>query len=203
MPGSRPHAHGYNGTSTYSVDLKSAMPEFILTPEQKTHPTAPDLLDQIHKVGFPVEINVKGKPDSWDALRFYEPGPPEVECLVSFDGDTGKYNLHVSADAPAKAFELQLALVELFLKNLGGQVDNRHTRERFTASEFALKMRLHRVSQDNPWDWFWLVFSWLVVIFGLFLFFGLHPTMKPYVLSIMALSLVSAVGLTYTRFKNK
>jgi hypothetical protein len=179
------------------------MPEFILTPEKKALPSAPSLLNQIHEMGFPVEINVKGKPENWEDLRFHEAGPPEVECLVSYDGRQGRYSLQVSSDAPPKAYDLQLALVELLLKNLGGQVDNRVTRERFTAAEFVRKMTHHRISQSNPWDSYWLAFSWVVVFFGLFLSFTLHPGLKGVILSIVVLALVSAVGLTYTRFKNK
>jgi len=179
------------------------MPEFILTPEQKKIPTAHSLLEQIHKMGFPVEINVKGRPENWEDLRFHQPGPPDVECLVSYDGGQGRYTLQVSSDAPPKAYDLQLSLVELLLKLLGGQVDNRFTRERFTAGEFMKKMTHHRVAQNNPWDLFWLGFSWIVVAFGVFLSFSVHPELKGVVLSIVVLAFLSASGLTYTRFKSK
>jgi hypothetical protein len=178
------------------------MPEFILTPESKTLPSVPSLLDQIHEMGFPVEINVKGQPDHWEDLRFHEPGPPEVECLLSYDGGQGRYTFYVSSDAPPKAYDLQLHLVELLLKNLGGRVDNKLTRERYTSSEFMKKMARHRAAQNNPWDLFWLVFSWAVVLFALFLFFSLHPGLRAYVVTILLLALVSAVGLTLARLKN-
>jgi hypothetical protein len=154
-------------------------------------------------MGFPVEINVVGKPENWEDLRFHESGPPEVECLVSYEREKNRYTLHVNSDAPPKAYDLQLALVELFLKNLGGQVDNRFTRERYSAEEFITKMTHHRVSQNNPWDPFWMGFSWVVVLFGIFLSFSLHSELKGAVLSIVALALISAVGLTYTLIKNK
>ncbi len=179
------------------------MPEFILTPEKTKLPSAPSLLDQIHKMGFPVEVTVKGKPDQWEDLRFHEPGPPEVECLVSYDEGEGKFSLHVSSDAPPKAYDLQLHLVELLLKNLGGQVDNRHTRERHTAAEFFKKMQHHRVSQNNPWDYFWLAFSWAVVLFGGFLYFALRPALRPFIVPIFILALLSASGQTYSLLKNK
>ncbi len=179
------------------------MPEFILTPEKKTLPQAPSLLDQIHKLGFPVEINVKGKPENWESLRFYEPGPPEIECHVIYDAEEGRYVLQVSSDSPTEAYDLQLSLVEILLKNLGGQVDNRFTRERFSAAEFIKKMAHHRGSLSAHWDILWLVFSWAVVFFGIFLCFSVHPGMQGAVVSIVVLALISAAGLTYTRFKSK
>jgi hypothetical protein len=179
------------------------MPEFILTPEKNKIPSAHSLLEQIHRMGHPVEIHVTGKPENWTELRFHQPGPPEVECLVSYDSGQGLYTLHVNSDAPPKAYDLQLALVELLLKSLGGQVDNRFTRERYSAEEFMKKMARHRVAQNNPWDPFWLGFSWVVVLFGIFLSFSLHPEIRGVVLSIVVLAMVSAVGLTYTRIKNK
>jgi hypothetical protein len=65
------------------------------------------------------------------------------------------------------------------------------------------KMTHHRVAQNNPWDLFWLGFSWIVVAFGVFLSFSVHPELKGVVLSIVVLAFLSASGLTYTRFKSK
>src|SRR5579863_6303391 len=134
------------------------MPHYVISPEQKELPTGPHLMDELHRRGFPVEINVKGSAQSWNEVRFYEPGPPELECLLSFNEKDGNLKVSVSNDAPLEARELQIFLVDLLLKELGGQADNTDTRERFTPEEFARKVKSHYSPDRQTKDLVWIAF---------------------------------------------
>jgi len=176
------------------------LPEYIIKPGKKELPAGPYLLDELHRRGFPVEINIKGPADHWDAIRFYEPGPPEIECFLSFEEEEGVYNVSVPTDSPHQAVDLQMFLVDLLLKDLGGQADNTATRERFTPQQFSVKLKDHHASTGGSKDLFWIVFSWLVVSLGILVFF-FSPQSRSLVPFIILFSLLSAVGLTYAHFK--
>src|ERR1019366_42146 len=143
------------------------MPHFVISPDKENLPEGPHLMDQLHRRGFPVEINVKGTAKSWNEIRFYEPGPPELECLLSFNEKNGNLKVSVSNDASLEARDLQIYLVDLLLKELGGQADNTDTRERYTPKEFAEKLKRHYSSTRNSHDLLWIVFSWAVVVAGI------------------------------------
>ena len=178
------------------------MAEFHIKPDSKKIPSAPHLMEELHRVGVPVEINVKGKADQWDAVRFSEPGPPEIECFASFDPEDGTFTVSLPHDAPLAARELQLFITNEILKEVGGQVDNTTTREHFSAAQFAAMVRDHHLSKNDPWDRFWLVFSWAVVLFGLFLYFSLSSSLRTMDLTIVGLALISAIGLTFTKLRS-
>ena len=176
------------------------MPEYVISPEKKEMPSGPFLMEEMHRRGFPLEINVKGGADKWDAIRFYEPGPPEIECFLSLDDENGRLNVSVSVDSPPHAFEMQMFLVELLLQQVGGQADNMTTRERLTLKEATAKIRsLHR-GKAGPKDLVWIGFSWAVVALAL-LAYAFAPQSRGLVLVLLTLSLASAAGLTYSHFK--
>lgn len=175
------------------------MAEYILTPAQKEVPEASYLLDEMHRRGFAVEINIKGTAKEWDAIRFSLAGPPEIECFLSREGN-GSFDLSTAQDAPAEASELQLNLADLLLSRLGGQLDNTATRERFTPASFTAKLKSLHGPAHPKGEWAWIVFSWAIVAAGLLvLLFSSQG--RGLAAAITALSLVSAGGLTYAHFK--
>jgi len=176
------------------------LPEYVITPEKKDLPSGPFLMEEMHRRGFPLEINVKGGAEKWDAIRFYEPGPPEVECFLSLDDDNGRLNVSVSVDSPPHAFDMQMILVELLLQEVGGQVDNLTTRERLTLKEVSAKIRSHHRSKAGPMDFIWIGFSWAVVVLAM-LAYVFEPQARGLILVLLFFSLVSAGGLTYSHFK--
>ncbi len=176
------------------------MPHFVISPDKKSLPEGPRLMDHLHRRGFPVEINVKGTAQSWNEIRFYEAGPPELECLLSFNEKNGTLKVSVSNDASLEARDLQMFLVDLLLKELGGQVDNTDTRERYTPKEFAEKLKKQYGSTRNANDLLWIVFSWTVVVAGVAIFV-LSPQFHGLVSIVVVLSLLSAAGLTYSHYK--
>ena len=176
------------------------MPNYVISPDQNSLPEGPYLMEQLHRRGFPVEINVKGPAQSWNEIRFYEPGPPELECFLSVNEKNGSLNVSVSNDSPLEARELQIFLVDLLLQELGGQADNTDTRERFTSKEFAEKIKHHFGSTHKTKDLLWIVFSWAVFAAGIAIYF-FAPQFHGLVSIVLVLSLLSAAGLTYSHYK--
>lgn len=170
------------------------MSEYVITPSQKRLPSATHLMDELHHFGFPVEINLKGADTQWESIRFFEPGPPEIECLLSIDKD-GRFTVSASVDTSLTTRELQLFLVNVLLKEVGGQVDHTGTRERFTAEEFARRIK-KREGIKTPSDIFWMLFPWIVVALGLGLYFIISPQLRSMDLIIVAFSFFSALGLS-------
>lgn len=178
------------------------MAEYILTPEKKIQPSAFELMEELHRRGIPVEIHLKGQDRQWDEIRFAEPGPPEVECFLSFDPDKGLYNVAVPHDSPPSATELQVFLVDTLLQTLGGQADNKTTLERFTPRQFALKVQQHHNPSAKSKELFWIVFSWAVVALALGVYFVVASHLRQLVALVLILSFLSAALQTYSHFKN-
>src|SRR5258708_2833755 len=176
------------------------MPHYVISPDQKELPTGPHLMEKLHHLGFPVEINVKGSAQNWNEINFYEPGPPEVECLLSFGEKDGNLRVSVSNDAPLEARELKIFLVDLLLKELGGQADNTETRERYTAEEFAKKIKSHYGLNREVQDLIWIIFSSAVVATAIAACF-FSPQNRGLVSVVVILSFLSATGLTYSHYK--
>lgn len=178
------------------------MAEYILTPEKKLQPSAFELLEELHRRGIPVEIHLKGQDREWENIRFSEPGPPEIECLLSYDPGKEAYSVLVSRDAPAAATELQVFLVDALLQSLGGQADNLSTQERFTPEQFALKIRQHHDRRAALKELSWIVFSWAVVALALAIYFVVPSHLRQLVMLILVFSFLSALLQTYSHFKH-
>ena len=179
------------------------MAEYVLIPEKKGPPPGTQLMDELHRRGFPVEINLTGPDQGWENIRFYKAGPPELECLLAYDPEGERYKISVSRDASPQSHELQFFLVDILLQELGGQVDNKSTLERFTPAEFARKLKILHNPVRKVKDLIWIGFSWAVVVAGLIaLFAGSHPSHEMVSLVLVVAS-ISAAGLTYSYFKNE
>jgi len=176
------------------------MAEYVVTPEITVRPSASDLAQELHRRGFPVKINLKGSDPQWEAVRFYESGPPEIECFLSFDPGEGTYTVSAPHDAVSETMDLLLFLVGALLQKVGGRADNTGTRERFTAEQFAARLKSHH--SDKAKDLFWLFFSWGVVAVGLLILLLIGPGLRHLVLAVLALSFLSAAGLTYSHFEH-
>lgn len=177
------------------------MAEYVLTPEKKEQPSGIELLEELHRRGYPVEIHVKGQHPQWEAIRFFLANPSEAECLLSFDPADGLYRLSVTPDSPPAAAELQAFLLDTLLQDLGGRADNLQTRERFTPVEFAQKLKhLHDPGRKTR-DLFWVAFSWAVAMLSLLIYFVISPGVRHLALGILVLSTLSAALQTYLHFK--
>lgn len=178
------------------------MAEYVLIPEKKLQPSAFELMEELHRRGLPVEIHLKGQDREWEDIRFFESGPPEIECWLSYDAGKENYTVTISPDAPFSAIELQAFLVDILLQNLGGQADNINTRERFTPEQFALKVKDHHSSSAQLKELGWIGFSWAVVGLALGSYFFAASHLRPTVVAVLVLSFLSAALQTYSHFKN-
>jgi len=179
------------------------MAEYVLTPESKTQPAGTQLMEELHRRGFPVEITLKGPDQGWESIRFYEAGPPEIECFLSYDPGNGRYKVSVPRDASPETIELQLSLLDDLLQDLGGQADDTATLERFTPAQFKAKLRSLHEPAHKKGDLVWIGFSWAVVLAsGLALFMGSSQSHMMVGL-VLAFALLSAGGLTYFHFKHE
>lgn len=177
------------------------MAEYVLTPEKKEQPSGIELMEDLHRRGFPVEIHVTGQHPQWEAIRFFLAGPPEAECELSFNPEEGHYHVSVSQDAPPAAAEIQAFLLGALLRELGGQADNLQTRERFTAGQYAERLKHLHDPRRKAKDLFWLVFSWTVVVLAFLIDVVISPGVRHLVLVILVISALSAALQTYLHFK--
>ena len=176
------------------------MAEYVITPAKKELPEGPAIMDELHRRGFPVEINVTGTALVWEAIRFYEPGPPEIECFLSREEEDGLLKLSLPADSASEAVSLQLNLVDLLLAKVGGLAENTATRERFIPEEFSAKLKALRGAPTGLKDFFWIGFSWSVVLAGILIWIS-SPQARTLAPAVVFLSFLSAAGLTYSLFK--
>jgi hypothetical protein len=179
------------------------MAEYVLTPESKLQPAGTRLMEELHRRGFPVEINLSGPDQGWESIRFYEAGPPELECRLAYEPEPGLYKISVAPEASLPTYELQLFLVDSLLQTLGGHVDNSTTLERFTPGQFTAKLKGLRASPGKFKDLLWIVFSWAVAAASLFVLLFVPAPARSLVMVLLLFSTLSASGLTYLHFKNR
>jgi hypothetical protein len=179
------------------------MAEYLLTPEKKKPPAGTWLMDELHRRGFPVEIHLKGEDRDWETIRFCEEGPPEAECLLAVEGPSGRYRISVSRDASLRAQNLQMFLVDTLLGEVGGQVNNSDTLERFTPGQFNVKLKTIHNPMGKANDLVWIGFSWAVVAVGFIALFVGPSHSRLIVAFVLAFSSLSAAGLTYFHFKHE
>lgn len=178
------------------------MSEYVITPDKDARPSGHYLMEELHRRGLPVEMNVKGTAEEWDSIRFYEAGPPEIECFLSHEPSNSQLNISISVDSSLEARDLQMFLVDILMKKVGGRVDHTGTRERCTAEEFAKKVKSIHGSAAGEADLPWIVFSWAMVAISL-LGYCVLPRFNHWALAAVALSLASALGLTIPKFRSK
>jgi hypothetical protein len=176
------------------------LPEYVIYPSHKTTPTPEYLLSEIHRRGWDVELNVKGGGRNWEGIRFFQEGPPEIESYVLHDFKYNRFHVTVPETSPdGKAQDLQLHLVDVLLKTLGGDAENVETRKRFNAPEFASHM-LFRKRPLLPFELRtlgWPLFAWLTVGFGAGIALFGRPEMLVPALVITGLAFLAALGLTF------
>ncbi len=178
------------------------MSDYILKPGNKRLPSATFLLEEIHNRGIPVEINVTGTVDQWEIIRFFEPGPPEIECYMTFNQENPQFTLSIPNDSPASSSILRLHLTHILLTEVGGTVTDSSTGESFDALEIAAKVRKLQPSKSPIGEYLWLAFSWAVVLLAVLAYFAVPLQLRILVIVVAVLAFSSAVGQTYSKFKS-
>lgn len=175
------------------------MPEYIVYPSHKTTPTPEYLLSELHRRRWEVELNVKGGGRNWEGIRFYQEGPPEIECFVMHDFKYNRFHVTLPETPCEKAQDLQLQVVDVLLRTLGGDAEETSSHRRFNAPEFATHL-LFRKRPLLPFEFRkvgWPLFAWLTTGFGAGIAaFGPADAFLPSLL-LAFLALISALGLTF------
>ena len=175
------------------------MPEYIVYPAHKTAPTPEYLLSELHRRRWEVELNVKGGGRNWEGIRFYREGPPEIECFILHDFKFNRFHVSLPESCPEDASDLQLHVVDILLRTLGGDAEDLVNHRRFNAPEFASHM-LFRRRPFLPFELRalgWPLFAWLTTGFGAGIaFFGREEAFIP-ALILTVTAFLSALGLTF------
>jgi hypothetical protein len=179
------------------------MNEYIVIPEKKELPSGTFLLEELHRRGLQVEINIKGSADRWDSIRFCEPGPPEIECVLYYDAQELRFNVSLEENLPAAAQELQIFIVEILLRELGGEAQEIATGKKYDDQSFKEKIKKLAPPPHDSKELFWLAFSWIMVLMGAALVFHLPDSERTLVIVVESLALFSALGLTLSKFNSK
>jgi len=180
------------------------LPEYVVYPSHKTVPTPEYILAELHRRRWDVELNVQGGGRNWEGIRFWQEGPPEVECFVLHDFKYNRFHVSLPEDHPEKAQDLQLQLVDVLLRTLGGDAEDLSTHRRFNAPEFAT----HMLFRKRPFLAFeikalgWPLFAWLTAGFGVGVaLFGREEARIP-ALVLTVVAALCAAGLTFYLKKN-
>ncbi|HVM33538.1 MAG TPA: hypothetical protein VMU88_10420 [bacterium] len=172
------------------------MSEYKLIPREAGLPSPTDLLEALHRREFSVEVNVTGPSGAWEALRFYQDGPAEVECFLIRDEETGALTASTPEGSPERAQELLSHLCDLILSGQGGTARDLQTGKLFTSADFK-ENNPHLKSPARPrLAWAWPAFAWALVLGAGAAYFNLPDNLHMLALAVVGLSLLSALGLT-------
>ncbi|MGH7738605.1 MAG: hypothetical protein ACREL1_00515 [bacterium] len=177
------------------------MIEYRITPQEEKPPTPADLLSGLQSRGFIVELNLNGPPDNWGALRFYLDGPADVECFLIRDEETKVLTASIPAESSARARELLTHLSDLLLEAVGGSLEDPEKGLTWTLPGFrAVHPELKAVPRRS-FKAAWPVFAWTLAAISVAAYFNLPDNLHVLSQAVLALTLVSAIGLTLTSFE--
>jgi hypothetical protein len=175
--------------------------EFKIIPLQKELPDPAVLLRRLHEKGFSVEITLNGFARDWGALRFYQDGPTDVECFLVRNEETGSFTASIGENAPPRSRELLLHLVEILLRETRGTAEDPETGKTLGAAQFKQAHPEFSKSAPSKTLWVWPAFAWALVAAGVAAYFNLPANLHVLSLAVVALTLLSAVGLTLSSFE--
>ena len=134
----------------------------------------------------------------WESLRLSQTAPVELECFVVNDSNYHRFHVSLPEEYPETARDLQMHVVDILLKSMGGDAEDMATHHRFNAPEFAVQM-LFQKRPLLPFTWKslqWPLFSWLTTSFGAGVFFFGKPEAKLPALALALIAFLCSVGLT-------
>ncbi|HET9869472.1 MAG TPA: hypothetical protein VFR02_03105 [bacterium] len=174
------------------------MPEYKILPPGGDLPGPAELLAGLQERGFSLEVNLSGPPERWEALRFYQDGPAEVECFLIRDEEAGALTASTPEGSPERAREILVNLADLILRSCGGTLEDPQTKRTFTAGDFREHQPLLKPRARAAAGWAWPAFAWAVTAASLAAWLGLPESLRAPALAVAALSLLSAAGLTWS-----
>ena len=195
------------------------MPDYIITPDKHDIPSSHLLSEELNRRALSVEMEVKGTNYKWESIHFYDPSTPETQCFVERNTQSHVFKISLPADSTDESFEMQKALVEIFLQEIGGKVFDVQAKKSYDLKAFrnSAKGSSYEIDiEESPvisvgkirlkfstTDTLWLAFAWALVFFGLYVYFHAPEPRKIFVILADVLALVSAGGMTYTLTRSK
>jgi len=190
------------------------MTDYIITPDKKESPSSHRLSEELHRRALSVEMDVKGTNYKWENIHFYDPITPETRCFVERNIHSLVYKISLSPDSTHESEELQKALVEIILLEVGGKVYDPTAKESHdlksfqnlsiengSSSDEKSESRKSKMSLPSSREIVWIVFSWALVLFGIYVYLNVPEPRKIFVLATCVLALISAGGITFSKTK--
>lgn len=177
------------------------MTEYRITPREEKPPTPSELLAGLQNRGFAMEVNLSGPPDNWGALRFYLDAPADVECFLIRDEETKVLTASIPLDASPRARELLVHLSDLLLETVGGSLEDREKELTWTLPGFRAVHPELKALPRRSFKAAWPIFAWALAAVSLAAYFNLPDNLRVFSQAVLALTLVSAIGLTLTSFQ--
>ncbi len=196
------------------------MSDYIVTPHKKDIPSSHLLSEELHRRALSVEMEVKGTNYKWESIYFYDPITPETQCIVERNLHSLVYKVSLTPESTHESQELQHALVDIILHEVGGKVYEPETQKSYdlkgfrnhsaqNESEFELEepsgTSYKKSSMTMPplGEILWIVFAWALVGFGFYVYHQVSEERKLYVLIACGLAFISAAGITFSKTKSK
>jgi hypothetical protein len=163
-------------------------------------------------------MDVKGTNYKWESIYFYDPVAPETQCFVERNLHSLVYKISLTQESTHESEELQIALAEILLHEVGGKVYNPVTKEsddlksfrhrsKNISSEIVLEEAPGSKKSKTPPpslnEILWILFSWALVLFGVYIYQQAPQPRKTFFLIACVLALISASGITFSKTKTK
>jgi hypothetical protein len=194
------------------------MTEYIITPDKRDIPSSHLLSEELHRRAISVEMEVKGTNYKWESIHFYDPAIPETQCFVERNLNSHVFKISLPFDSTQESAEMQHALVEIFLHEVGGAAFDVEAKQSYDLKKFRGHTKGSSSEEDtksssssssrlglslSAGDSFWLVFAWVLVFFGLYVYLHASDDRKMLYLAVDLLALVGAGGMTYSLTRPK
>ncbi len=194
------------------------MPDYIITPDKREIPSSHLLSEELHRRALSVEMEVKGTNYKWESIHFYDPAAPSTQCFLERNTQSHVFKISLPMESTEESSEMQRALVEIFLLEVGGKVfdiesKKSHDLKSFrnlskdlasdSSTEDLISFSSRNSVKLSTSDMLWLVFAWAMVLLGLYVYLQAPESRKVLVLLADALALISAGGMTYTLTRSK
>jgi len=195
------------------------MSDYIVTPHKKEIPSSHLLSEELHRRALSVEMEVKGTNYKWESIYFYDPITPETQCIVERNLHSLVYKVSLTPESTHESEELQHALVEILLHEVGGKVYEPENQKSSDLKTFQNRARSENseveiettsspskklpMTMPPVGEILWIVFAWALVGFGFYVYQQAPQDRKLFVLIACGLAFISAAGITFSKTKSK
>jgi hypothetical protein len=194
------------------------MADYIITPDKKEIPSSYLLSEELHRRALAMEMEVRGTNYKWESIYFYDPLAPATQCFVERNLHSMVYKVTLTPESTQESVELQTALVEIILHEVGGKVFDPESQNssdlksfRNQSKESDLGFDFNELSDSAGsksslpplTEMLWIAFSWALVLLGAYCYQHALPSRKIFILVAGILALISAAGITFSKIRTK